>query len=1046
MPYLGSQGWGLMITSKSVAVDELETGMKGRIAELEKSNQELCAEILELTRSEEALRKSEEKYRKLLNSIDEGFCVFEKIENEAGKPLDFLYIEANTAFAAQSGVGDIAEKTLRHSFPEEPEEWFDTYDTVLTTGEPVRFKRNLIINGRVLELFAFRIEDETHRRVAVIFKDITQRKHAEEALREREERHKVADAVQVEWGRLNSVLDMLPAYVILLSQDYRVPFANRFFEEHFGKSEGQHCYEYIFKRTEPCENCETYRVLKTGAFHHWEWPGPDNHNYDIYDYPFKDSDGSALILEVGIDITEIKKAQAAVLAERQRLFDVLETLPAMICLLTPDYHIAFANRSFREKFGESFNRHCYEYCYGRTEPCEFCETYKVLETGLPHQWEINNPDGSVSDAYDFPFTDVDGSQMILEMNIDITERKKAEKALELANAYNRSLIEASLDPLVTIGPDGKITDVNKATESATGYSRKELIGTDFSNYFTEPEKAKEGYKQVFREGLVLDYALEIQHRNGHITPVLYNASVYRDEDGEVIGVFAAARDVTEQKRAEKALKLANAYNRSLIEASVDPLVTIGPDGKITDVNNSTESVTGYSRKELIGTDFSDYFTEPEKAREGYQHVFQKGLVRDYPLEIRHKDGHVTPVLYNASVYRNETGEITGIFAAARDITERKKAEEKIQTLANVVESSNDAIITESLDGVITSWNKGAEQVYGYQAEEVLGKNTSILEPDNTKGETKHLIEKIKKGEKVQHYETLRLKKNGTIISVSVTLSPVFDTSGKLVAISSTAGDITEKKISENLLHEKQMAEIANRTKSEFLANMSHELRTPLNSIIGFSDMLYEQAYGELNRKQLKAVGNISNSGKHLLNLINGILDLSKIEANKMELNYREFNLATKLDLIRNVLCPVADKKNIDIQIDMDCKLTRIWADEDKFTRIMYNLVDNAIKFSYENSLVKIGARKKGDLVEITVKDTGIGIKAEDQHKLFKPFSQVNSSSSRKFQGTGLGLSLVKQIVNLHGGYVWFRSEQGEGSTFAFAIPIAAKVKVLACYH
>jgi len=137
---------------------------------------------------------------------------------------------------------------------------------------------------------------------------------------------------------------------------------------------------------------------------------------------------------------------------------------------------------------------------------------------------------------------------------DITQRKQTEKALERANAYNRSLIEVSLDPLVTIGPDGKITDVNKATESVTGYSRKELIGTDFSNYFTEPEKAKEGYKQVFREGLVRDYALEIRHRNGHITPVLYNASIYRDESGKVIGVFAAARDITERKKAEEMLK------------------------------------------------------------------------------------------------------------------------------------------------------------------------------------------------------------------------------------------------------------------------------------------------------------------------------------------------------------------------------------------------------------------------------------------------------------------------------------------------------------
>ena len=271
---------------------------------------------------------------------------------------------------------------------------------------------------------------------------------------------------------------------------------------------------------------------------------------------------------------------------------------------------------------------------------------------------------------------------------DITERKKTEEALEMANAYNRSLIEASLDPLVTIGPDGKITDVNKATEMVTGYFRSELIGTDFSDNFTEPQRAREGYQQAFREGSVFDYALEIQHRSRKVTPVLYNASVYKDESGEIIGVFAAARDVTELKKAEKELQLASKYNRSLIETSLDPLVTIGPDGRITDVNKATEFVTGYSRKELIGTDFSNYFTEPEKAKEGYKKVFREGQVLDYDLEIRHREGHITPVLYNASVYRDEDREIIGIFAAARDITERKKAEEMLKQKLEELARSN----------------------------------------------------------------------------------------------------------------------------------------------------------------------------------------------------------------------------------------------------------------------------------------------------------------------------------------------------------------------
>jgi PAS domain S-box-containing protein len=271
---------------------------------------------------------------------------------------------------------------------------------------------------------------------------------------------------------------------------------------------------------------------------------------------------------------------------------------------------------------------------------------------------------------------------------DISERKRAEEAVRQVNAYNRSLIEASLDPLVTIAPDGKITDVNVATETITGYSRDALIGTDFSNYFTEPAKAREGYLKAFEKGSVKDYPLEIRNKNGRMTPVNYNASVYRDEAGKVIGVFAAARDMTVQKRAEEAVRLAYAYNRSLIEASLDPLVTISPDGRVTDVNAATEKVTGYSRAELIGTDFSNYFTDPDKAREGYMQVFKEGSVTDYPLQIRRRDGHVTPVVYNASVYRDEAGRVTGVFAAARDVTELNRAEEALKQQIVEVERSN----------------------------------------------------------------------------------------------------------------------------------------------------------------------------------------------------------------------------------------------------------------------------------------------------------------------------------------------------------------------
>jgi PAS domain S-box-containing protein len=223
---------------------------------------------------------------------------------------------------------------------------------------------------------------------------------------------------------------------------------------------------------------------------------------------------------------------------------------------------------------------------------------------------------------------------------------------------------------VTISPEGKITDVNEATITVTGVPREKLIGTDFSDYFTEPDKAGAGYREAFSKGSVTDYPLTIRRHDGRLTDVLYNATVYKDAAGRPLGIFAAARDVTTQKQASQ-------YARSLIEASLDPLVTISPEGKITDVNEGSIKVTGVPREKLIGTDFSDYFTEPDKAREGYQQVFSRGFVTDYPLTVRHRDGRLTDVLYNASVYKDAGGKVLGVFAAARDVTAQKKAEAQL---------------------------------------------------------------------------------------------------------------------------------------------------------------------------------------------------------------------------------------------------------------------------------------------------------------------------------------------------------------------------------
>ena len=382
----------------------------------------------------------------------------------------------------------------------------------------------------------------------------------------------------------------------------------------------------------------------------------------------------------------------------------------------------------------------------------------------------------------------------------VLHRNNIEKILKGEEKQYTETSNTLPEGLTIIAPEGGFIYVNKIFEAMIGYKKEELIGHDILEFIDDSElhQMEESLKKIL-DGETFEMQCKFNRKDGSVLWTIAKHSPLYEDIGKNNPSIVLHTDITELKQAEAELELASRYNRSLIEASLDPLVTIGPDGKVTDVNSATEKATGYLKEDIIGSNFSNYFTEPEKADEGYKKVFKEGFVKDYPLEIQHKDGAKIPVLYNASVYNDETGRIIGVFAAARDISQLIEAEKNNQLLANVVESTDDAIIIKSLDGAILSWNKGAEQIYGYSAEEVIGENISVIAPINLSNEISSLIEKIKKSEKIHHYETIRLKKDGSIINVSITLSPVFDNSGNLIAISTIARDITESKKIENEL-------------------------------------------------------------------------------------------------------------------------------------------------------------------------------------------------------------------------------------------------------
>jgi len=321
------------------------------------------------------------------------------------------------------------------------------------------------------------------------------------------------------------------------------------------------------------------------------------------------------------------------------------------------------------------------------------------------------------------------------------------------------------------------------------------------------------------------------------------------------------------------------------------------------------------------------------------------------------------------------------------------------------------------------FGKKPEEIIGHYHHELWKEKSSLLAP---------FVKKALKNGKTQSFDVnFREGSNW-----AVTIGSVRDSEGRLIGAVESILDITEvRKSEEKMLQAKIMAENASRSKSEFMSNMSHELRTPLNSVIGFSDLLKEETFGTLNAKQLKFVNNISTSGKHLLRLINDILDLSKIEAGKMDFHCMEFSVREKLEEVKNTLFPVSSKKKINVTLEIEDGIDTIYTDEGKFVQILYNLLSNAIKFTPENGHVKVTAKKLDDMLEISVKDNGIGISEEDQAKIFHPFVQVDPFPTRKYEGTGLGLALVGQMVKLIGGEIRVHSKPGEGSEFIYTIPL-----------
>jgi PAS domain S-box-containing protein len=394
------------------------------------------------------------------------------------------------------------------------------------------------------------------------------------------------------------------------------------------------------------------------------------------------------------------------------------------------------------------------------------------------------------------------------LQIQMRSLERAERELQEIQAYTRSLIEASLDPLVTISPDGKITDVNAATEAATGFSRQELIGTDFSDYFTEPATARAGYQQVFLEGVVHNYELGIRHRDGHVMPVLYNASVYHDRAGAVTGVFAAARDITERKRAEEELRNSEECYRALVLASSQIVWTTDPQGQVVDDLPLWREFTGLTREEMLGRGWlnSLHADDRERTAAAWSQAVEKRCLYEVEYRVRRRDGDYRDMAVRGAPVLRADGSLREWVGTCTDITERKRAEEALRRSEAYLQLQFERMpigcIVWSRDFRVQSWNPAAEKIFGFSAHEAVGRHPyGLIVPQAAEAQVEAVYRRLVEGDVTAHIENENLTKQGRSIICSWTNTPLKGPDGDVVGILSMVQDITSRKQGEEELHE-----------------------------------------------------------------------------------------------------------------------------------------------------------------------------------------------------------------------------------------------------
>lgn len=1005
-------------------------------------------DITERIEAEKALKKSETKYRTIFEHTGTATVIIEE---------DTIISLANTEFEKLSGLAreEIEGKKSWTEFVEKDDlekmREYHSLRRIDPQSVPVFYDFRFIDrNGTVKNIHLdIGMIPGTKKSVASLL-DITERKAALEEIQRLYEMEREARAeAEASKEQISTVLERISDSFVALDTNWHYTYVNKKAADQFGKTPEEMVGEHIWAMFPEGVGQPFYkaynRAMKEQVFINLEEYYPPYDKWfenDIY----PSEDGITIFFK---EITERVKMQEALLSKERELSSIYNNISDVLYSLSVEerdnYKFISVNQAFLDVTGLTETQVVGKYVHEIIpEPSLkiVLENYKkAIEGEKTVRWEeiTDYPTGrKYGEVSITPVFDTSGQcKKLIGTVHDITERVEMQQEILFKNTLLEAQLESTLDGILVVDDDGKSILHNQRFGEMWNIPSTILDSKDdkkMISYVLDQLK----YPESFTQRIKHLYANkdeksrdEIKFKDGRVFE-RYSSPLI-DANGNYNGRIWYFRDITELKRSEEALRKSEQNYRELVDTSLVGVYRTNLKGDILFANKAMANLgllDGF--EDFKGRNIIEFYNDPADREKLIKILKKEGKVNQYEMEMVSDFGDIVNVLISASLSDDI---ISGMII---DITEKKKAEKALLSS----ESKYRALFDNAADGIFLmkkehfiECNERVLEIYGVSRDQIIGHNpiefSPEQQPDGQRSEDKAMefINQALQGNP-QHFEWKHIRYDGIPFFAEVSLNRVKIEDEYL--IQAIVRDVTERKQAEELEKENIKLQELDKLKSMFIASMSHELRTPLNSIIGFTGIMLQGLTGELTDEQKKQLSIVKNSANHLLALINDVIDISKIEADKVELFIEDFDLSEVLLEIEESFMDTVNRKGLTTSLDMPESLF-VKGDERRIKQVIMNFVSNAVKFT-EKGKINISVVEKGGTVEVSVKDTGIGIKEEDQHKLFKAFSRIHVEDQPIVEGTGLGLYLSKKIAHLLGGDIQAKSQFNVGSEFIFIFP------------